>query len=286
MQPASKSGTLCVPAKQMESTGKSPRQLKLFHQENPLSARLGVEFFRSLPSVPGVYFFHGGADELLYIGQSSDLKARIGSYRHVTPEKNARRTLRLVHRIRRVVWRECQTAAEAVELERVLLLEHRPPFNRAGVWLGDPWWLSIEAREGKLHLALSRQQQEQGLGPLPSAFRHVLGAMARCLYRSAFATRSLAEYPHRLFEPVAPLKLMLSLPNSEELAELIKAYLSGNPADLLALLEGMPPALSLAEQEYWLEEMDRLKKYPMKTYVIPQRMAASPAQALADLLLF
>ncbi len=272
----------------MEPTGKSPRQLKLFHQENPLSARLGVEFFRSLPSVPGVYFFHGGADELLYIGQSSDLKARIGSYRHVTPEKNARRTLRLVHRICRIVWRECQSAAEAVELERVLLLEHRPPFNRAGVWLGDPWWLAIEAREGKLHLGLSRE--ELGVGPLPSGFRHVLGAMARCLYRAAFATHPLAEYPHRLFEPVAPLKLALPLPNAEELAGLITAYLSGSPAGLLTVLEAMPPAISQAEQEYWLEELDRVKKHAAKTHITPAqartRLADTKKDQLSLALLF
>ena len=114
------------------------RQLKLFHIENPLSLRLGNYFFRTLPSVPGVYFFFGPEDQLLYIGQSSDLKARLGSYRHVTPEKNPKRTLRVVHRMRRVELKECATAQEAIELERVLLLEKRPPFNRAGVWQGVP----------------------------------------------------------------------------------------------------------------------------------------------------
>lgn len=268
----------------MEPTGKSPRQLKLFHLENPLSERLGVEFFRTLPAVPGVYFFHGGADELLYIGQSSDLKARIGSYRHVTPEKNPKRTLRLVHRIRRVVWRECQTAAEAVELERVLLLEHRPPFNRAGVWQGDPWWLAVEAREGKLHLALSREPQ--GAGPLPSGFRHVLGALVRCLYRCANASQSLAEYPLGLFDPVIPRHLALPFPEPEILAGMIQDYVSGRPAALLALLDLMPPATSLAEQEYWLQELDRLKKHAAKTHIISQRLATAPAQVLAELLLF
>ena len=99
-------------------------QLKLFHIENPLSVRFGADFFRSLPSVPGVYFFYGREGELLYIGQSLDLKARIGSYRHVTPEKNPKRTLKLMHHIVRIEWKECATQDEAIELERVLLLEH------------------------------------------------------------------------------------------------------------------------------------------------------------------
>ena len=114
------------------------QQLKLFNIENPLSVRLGSDFFRSLPSVPGVYFFYGKDGELLYIGQSLDLKVRIGSYRHVAPEKNPKRTMKLVHRIARIEWKGCATQAEAIELERVLLLDHRPPFNRAGVWKGDP----------------------------------------------------------------------------------------------------------------------------------------------------
>src|SRR5438045_2549964 len=102
-------------------------QLRLFRIESPLSVRLGNQFFSSLPAVPGVYFFYASQGELLYIGQSSNLKARIGSYRHITLEKAARRTLRLVHRTARIEWKACTTATEAVEVERVLLLEHRPP---------------------------------------------------------------------------------------------------------------------------------------------------------------
>jgi predicted GIY-YIG superfamily endonuclease len=87
--------------------------------ESPLTLRLGREFFRTLPQSPGVYFFYDGDGQLLYIGQSSDLRARIGSYRHVTPEKNTKRTLRLVSRLAVIDVQTCDTTAEAVELERV-----------------------------------------------------------------------------------------------------------------------------------------------------------------------
>lgn len=130
----------------METLASSFRQLKLFSTESPLVARLGVEFFRGLPEKPGVYFFHDDTGRLLYIGQSGDLKARLGSYRHVTPEKNPKRTLRLIHRTHRIQWKACKTAREAIKLEATLLLEHRPPFNRAGVWQGAPWWLRVEVR--------------------------------------------------------------------------------------------------------------------------------------------
>ena len=78
-----------------------------------MTERLGPAFFRAVPPVPGVYFFRSDEGDLLYIGRSSNLRARIGSYRHVTLQKGARRTLRLVRRTARIDWKPCATAAEA-----------------------------------------------------------------------------------------------------------------------------------------------------------------------------
>jgi excinuclease UvrABC nuclease subunit len=164
----------------------SHRQLKLLHLDNPLSLRFGNAFFRALPAQPGVYFFHSVENELLYIGQSNDLRARVGSYRHVTPEQHPKRTLRLVSKIAHIQWEVCATAIEAVERERVLLLEHRPPFNRAGVWKGDPWWLKAEASGGRLWIELSREPNELLFGPFPPAFRYVFGSLVRCVYRLTY----------------------------------------------------------------------------------------------------
>jgi hypothetical protein len=237
-------------------------QLRLFHIENPLSVRLGSDFFRSLPSVPGVYFFYGREGELLYIGQSLDLKARIGSYRHVTPEKNPKRTLKLVHRIVRIEWKECATQTEAIELERVLLLEHRPQFNRAGVWKGDPWWLKIDATSDRLNLELVREKN--GTGPHPSAFRYVLGSLVRCLYRAALPSAPLSTYPHGIFEAAVPLTLSLPLPDALEAAESLRAYADGIHGPLLSRLEGMSLGVMESEQEFWHEELERLQKYAAK----------------------
>lgn len=244
------------------NTPQRPRQLRLFNLGDPLTVRFGADYFRSLPAQPGVYLFYGKRDELLYIGQSSDLKKRISSYRHVTPEKNPSRTLGLVSRITRIEWRTCITAADAVALERTLLLEHRPPFNRAGVWQGDPWWLTVEAADGKIRLELGRK--ENGTGPLPPGFRHVFGSLVRCLYRAAFPALPVSQYPHGLVNPVVPLTLNLPLPVIHEAAELITGFAVGNSAALLTMLEMIPPASSLLEQEYWSEEVESLKRYAGK----------------------
>ncbi len=260
----------------MEALRTFSKQLKLFHIENPLSVRLGSEFFRALPAVPGVYFFYGQTGELLYIGQSSDLRARIGSYRHVTPEKNPKRTLRLVHRIDRIEWKECGTAAEAIELEAKLLLEHRPPFNRAGVWQGEPWWLKIEASSDKVLLELTREPT--GIGPHPSAFRYVVGSMVRCLYRVSLPHVSLSAYPHGLFNVPVPLVLNLALPEAAVVAANLMSYAEGIHEPLLSQLEEMPLGVSVSEQEYWQEELERLRKYASKI----QKIGASKLQAIAS----
>ncbi|HSI62334.1 MAG TPA: nucleotide excision repair endonuclease, partial [Candidatus Saccharimonadia bacterium] len=125
---------------------------------NPITTRLGPEAFTNLPRCPGVYFFYDATGRLLYIGQSLNLRARVTSYRHVSPERHPRRTLRLVHRIARIDWQTCDTPEAAIELERTLLLQHRPPFNRAGTWRAPPWYLQIRTTEDHLQLSLIRPE--------------------------------------------------------------------------------------------------------------------------------
>ena len=239
----------------------SHRQLKLLHVENPLSQRFGNAFFRALPAEPGVYFFHGAEDQLLYIGQSNDLRARVGSYRHVTPEQHPKRTLRLVSKIARIHWEVCATAVEAVERERLLLLEYRPPFNRAGVWKGEPWWLTAEASNGRLGFELSREPNEHSLGPFPPAFRYVFGALVRSVYRLAYPEHSLASYPHGLVHAAVPLCLRLSLTEPEAALEAVTTFITGHSEELPAQLAALPAPQAVGEQEYWLENLDRLQRY-------------------------
>jgi len=238
----------------------SPRQLKLFQLESPLTLRLGSEFFRTLPQSPGIYFFYDGEGQLLYMGQSSDLRARIGSYRHVTPEKHPKRTLRLVSRIALIDVQTCNTAGEAVELERILLLAHRPPFNRAGVWQGDPWWLSMNVEIGGLMLRLQREASPGGLGPLPGVSRHILGTLVRNLLRVANPTWKLSDFPCGLMAYALPLECRLPVSSPSDLVQTLTGALAGDLEGLLAELRALPPPVTLTEQEFWQEELERLEK--------------------------
>jgi GIY-YIG catalytic domain len=239
------------------------RQPALFRLEDPLTLRFGSGFFAALPTGPGVYFFRDAAERLLYIGQSSCLKARLGSYRHVTLERHPVRSLRLVARVRKIDWETCETAAEAIERERVLLLEHRPPFNRAGVWAGDPWWLTAEILPGVLRLQLGREAAG-GIGPLPASFRYRFGTLARCVYRVSRPELGMHQYPHGLAKQPVPLGLSLPLPDPGTAWELLAEGALGRAERLLEKLDALLPPESLLWQEFWTEEREAVGRWPMR----------------------
>ena len=243
-----------------ETPVSSARQLKLFHLENPLTLRFGNDFFRSLPGGPGVYFFRDGDGQLLYIGQSSNLRARLGSYRHAGDGKHPRRTLRLVARIARIEWQECASADEAIETERVLLLEHRPLFNRAGVWKGDSWWLAVEVEAHHLTLRLQREATPGSLGPLSPAARHRSGTVVRALLRLAWPAWRLSDFPRGLMASALPRECRLPVPSPSNMVEGLTAAVTGDFAALLAGLDALPPPSTLTELEFWQEERETLAK--------------------------
>ncbi|MFO1485538.1 MAG: GIY-YIG nuclease family protein [Verrucomicrobiaceae bacterium] len=243
-----------------DSKPRTPRQMKLFHLENPLTLRFGNEFFRALPQSPGVYFFYDASGTLLYIGQSSDLRARLGSYRHVSEGKHPRRTLRLVARVAKIEWRECTSAEEAITEESRLLLEHRPPFNRAGVWKGEPWWLNVEIETDGLTLRLKRESTPGSLGPLRPVSRHTLAVVVRALLRLAYPSWQLGDFPRGLMGSALPRECRVPVPSPSTFVQGLTAALAGDVTALLAELESLPASGSLTEQTFWQEERESLAK--------------------------
>lgn len=98
----------------------------------PLIERLGVEFFRALPSGPGVYLMCGAGEGVLYVGKARNLRKRLSSYRVANPERFPRRMLRLLHSVTRIEWDECRTETAARHREEELICALMPRFNAAG----------------------------------------------------------------------------------------------------------------------------------------------------------
>lgn len=85
---------------------------------------------RELPMTPGVYFFYGLDDRLLYIGKANRLRERVRSYFGETKKPRSRKLRRLLAEIERLEFTECGSELEALLLERRLIAARRPLLNR------------------------------------------------------------------------------------------------------------------------------------------------------------
>lgn len=107
-------------------------QFRLLPASQPLVERLGAAFFRGIPRQPGVYRMYDEEGRLVYVGKAGDLRARLGSYRRASGQ--SRKTVRLIHAVRRIEWDCCETETAARLMENEWIRVHRPRFNRAGTW--------------------------------------------------------------------------------------------------------------------------------------------------------
>lgn len=116
----------------------------------------------SLPSLPGVYLFHGESDTLpLYIGKSVNIRSRVLSHLR-TPDEAA-----MLRQARRISWHRTAGELGALLLEAQLIKEQQPLFNKrlrrtkqlCSLLLSDSRPQVVYARE----LDFSRQEHLHGL---------------------------------------------------------------------------------------------------------------------------
>lgn len=211
------------------------QQLRLLPVPKPLTERLGVAFFRAVPKAPGVYRMFDDAGVLLYVGQSSDLRDRLNSYRHVHPDRDSRKTNRLVHLVRRIEWEVCESAVSAVLMENELLRTLRPRFNRMNVYPKACFFVGVEREEGLLRLTLTRDTTING--KLFGAFKGAawpFASLCRLLFIASHRDVDFGHFPSRLLTS-APLRTQ-SFGLDESVAVLVDAYLAGESASLVEAL--------------------------------------------------
>lgn len=125
-------------------------QMRLLPSPQPLVERLGAEFFRGAPQAPGVYRMFDEAGELVYVGKAKNLRARLASYRRTHGQ--SRKTIRLLHTVRRIEWEICSDEAQARRLENEWIRTARPRFNRAGTWPRSARYIRLEPTEAGFRL--------------------------------------------------------------------------------------------------------------------------------------
>ena len=178
-------------------------QMLLLPDPRPLVERLGTNFFRTAPDVPGVYLMRDRADTVLYVGKAKNLRKRLASYRVANPDRLRGRHLRLLRAVERIEVLTCASESAALAKESSLLRSLRPRFNRAGTWPGTSRFLAWRMTDQTLDLALLSGLDAgwSTSGPLGHAVHGLRSALARLVWCMLHPDAGCSGLPLGCFEP-------------------------------------------------------------------------------------
>jgi hypothetical protein len=230
-------------------------QLCFFKFSRPLADLLGAEFFRSAPAAPGVYLLFGEGRRVLYVGQSKNLRARLGYYKNAQPEREPRRIIRLVHQTRAVEWLRCETVAEAQARELELIQEHSPRFNVQHALSRTYGFFGWRVHAGFLELRLALESAPREEETMVGAFRN-RGLCRRALFALGRTAWCAERTPASIFDlPMSVLdrarRSEVSFAASGHLREEIPALIQGESAAFAGRME----RLCKAEKDPFLKSL-------------------------------
>jgi excinuclease ABC subunit C len=127
---------------------------------------------RRLPRAPGVYRFRDERGTVLYLGRATDLRSRVASY---WSQRDRPRLIRMINRVARVEVLTCDSVHEAAWLERNLLEQRMPRWNRTPGGQEVPVYLRLDRGPARPGLRLSHSE---GFGPFLGGVRARLALSA------------------------------------------------------------------------------------------------------------
>ncbi len=134
----------------------------------------------SLPRRPGVYLFHGPADEVLYVGTAINLRRRVSQYFNGSDQRTRMREMvALATRVEHV---ECAHALEAGVRELRMLKAHAPPYNRRSKFPQRWWWVVLSDEAFPRFSVVRTPRHDRAVGPFRSRADAVdaVDVLARC----------------------------------------------------------------------------------------------------------
>lgn len=249
-------------------------QTRLLPAPQPLVDRFGVEFFRNLPRSPGIYRMFDEHGVLVYVGKAANLHARLASYRRTHAQ--SRKTIRLIHAVRRIEWEVCPTEAEARLRENEWIRTYRPRFNRVGTWPASARYVVLQSFPSGFTLSTSDRAEpivqvepttptdspSPGFpalaapvffpDPTPArppiacrtevfgAFRggpaQALGALARTLWMAWNRPLALSAMPHELTRPPRRHTVVARHPEADPWLQPIRQFFQAESDHLIAQL--------------------------------------------------
>jgi hypothetical protein len=236
------------------------RQQWLFAPARPLVERLGPDFFREVPSQPGVYSMRDATGAVVYVGKAKNLRQRLRSYRVANPEHVPRRLLRLMRDVVRIDFDLCRNESAALAREARLLCRLKPRFNRAGVWPRKAQFLTWRFAEQTLELSVHEVPplRWERFGPLGGQALYLHGALARLLWLALRPQTGFSQLPHGWAHSNFALPVAIDCgPRAEEIRRALESLCWGQADACLTWLrdcveEGLPPfehAAMLADLE-------------------------------------
>lgn len=228
----------------MESSGDSGENTEkwvqdwLFPYENPLTKRLGKEFFASIPKLPGVYIMYGVQDSVLYVGKAKNLRARLLSYRRAKPGQVPRKVIRLLNFVQAIRWEECTSEAAALLRENQLLREHCPPYNSLNTRPDTYYFLGFRFFSGYACFRLTMNPKPEddvlyGAYKGRGSVRNGYQALLRLIWAAQHRMERF-EFPSKLTRRVPPYRYTTDLP--ADWVKPLKKFLNGTSEEFLALL--------------------------------------------------
>jgi len=239
------------------------RQQWLFAPAQPLVERLGREFFRTIPTQPGVYVMRDATGAVVYVGKAKNLRQRLRSYRVANTARVARRHLRLMREVTRIDFDLCRNESAALGREAKLLRELKPKFNRAGVWPGQARFLTWRFAD---QAALFSVQVVPALGwerfgPLGGYAPRLLGSLVRLVWLALNPQAGFCRLPHGWGQNRLDLPVTIACGAREaEIRRALESLCWGQPEEfsawLLACAEADLTAFERAALQTDLEEID------------------------------
>lgn len=183
-------------------------QLRLFETENPLKAYFDREFFKQIPTEPGIYWMKDKNGKVIYVGKAKNLKNRLRSYLNTTIPRLPIKTQKLLRAIQEIDWETAPDEATALLRENHWIRSLKPRFNSMNVRPETYLYIgySIESESAQVGLFFSEQEiptsmktfgAYRGIGRVRKAH----AALLRWLWA---LLNDQCNWPHCLAKPVAP----------------------------------------------------------------------------------
>jgi DNA polymerase-3 subunit epsilon len=140
--------------------------LRSYLPDVPPAQRRKRVLAEGLPRRPGIYLFHGPADEVLYVGTAINLRRRVSQYFNGSDKRT--RMKEMVALATRVEHVECAHALEAGVRELRMLSAHAPPYNRRSKFPQRWWWLVLSDEAFPRFSVVRSPRHDRAVGPFRS----------------------------------------------------------------------------------------------------------------------